>query len=125
MSTRAVHAPTGSMGCAEAVRRDRPECGVKTFFKRRQSCRLITEMAAPVSTSAWVVTLSMMMSMTFMGERIGLGQFDDDAVLAPGTAAPSFPLRESGYADALATTSGVLEMASDRWRYHGNRQDWT
>lgn len=31
--------------------------------------------------------------MTFDGEKLGLRQFDDDAVLASGTAASSFPRR--------------------------------
>lgn len=81
------------MCSAVAVRNDSPECGVVTFFKRRHNFASITETAAPVSMSATVATPSTATSITLDGEKLGLRLFDDDAVLASGTAASSFPRR--------------------------------
>lgn len=75
----------------------------------------MTETAAPVSTRAKTSAPSMVIRMTFAGEGGGLGQIDDGAVLASGTAAPSFPLQEARGADASAKVNGVAGMGDGWW----------
>lgn len=63
----------------------------------------------------------MVIRMTFAGEGGGLGQIDDGAVLASGTAAPSFPLPLEQDDDAREIVSGVAEMKTDGFRSHDYR----
>lgn len=67
----------------------------------------------------------MVTSMTFAGDEVGLGQIDDDAVLASGTAAPSFPCPEEQDDDALGTASGGVVIVSDGFLGHGGRTEQT
>lgn len=98
MITRAVHAAIGDTWAALAVRSESPESGVVTFFSKRQSLALITEMAAPVSTNAMAGVPSTTTSITFCGYERGLEIFAKHAVRASGTAEISFP-RQKKQAD--------------------------
>lgn len=100
------------MFSAVAVRRERSDKGVRTFFSMRQSLAEITDTAAPVSTSARTATPSTYTSITLAGEGRGLEHFDVDAVRASGTAAFSFPARWVRHGDASEKASDDVEMVS-------------
>lgn len=99
------------MCCTLAVLNTKSLRGVVTFQSLRQSFSLITDTAAPVSTSARMDTPSTETATTLQGEKQGLEKFISCAVLASGTAAPSFPQVQAEVVAAGGKENGVAVMA--------------
>ena len=72
----------------------------------------MTETAAPVSTSAETGTPSTETATTLHGEKQGLEKFESCAVLASGTAAPSFPLGQAGDVVSWGKENDVVVKAT-------------
>lgn len=112
--TRAVQAAKGFTRCAVAVHNENCGSGVVTFLSERQISAVMTETAAPVSTSATVRTPSTDTSITF----VGLLQFESRAALASGTAAASFPVQLGLNDVASAIVSGDVGSLNGGYRRH-------
>lgn len=80
MTTREWLAAAGAIQAALAVRSETFDNGVVTSCGKQQNLALMTETNAPVSTRPTAATPSTHSSITFVGEKRGLGLYVDDAV---------------------------------------------